>query len=163
MHSLLADPNSDYVNANYIDVSSSFSFLFIPRSFSFLVSYFSLLSLFPWDDCCCRTSCFHDFLCDFVYSDACEAWIYSRNGKIMPRIATYLRSVIYDSSISLCAIPPGWHPLELGEYFHSFNSLPTKSSACDCDPTWVLATSRSSSFPFLSCQWEEDVYSRSWG
>lgn len=131
MHSLLADPNSDYVNANYIDVSSFVSpfFYFLHRPFPslipsllLLVSFFRL-KIFAVEE-------LHTFLFEFCYSDAQEVWLW--------HTFTYLSSVIYDGSNSLLFIPPEWYPQELVKYFSVFVSLPGKSSACGCEPSWVL-------------------------
>lgn len=80
MHSLLADPNSDYVNANYIDVSSSFfppQFILCTILFlSFFLSYFLSDVFFPLEMIAVEEC--HAFLLpffDFDYSDAQEACI----------------------------------------------------------------------------------------
>lgn len=93
MHSLLADPNSDYVNANYIDVSSFFPLIpFSPPSFLPL----SAVSLSPSRRLLLN---FHAFMLSCFTLP-----VLIRNpgyGIIIPYMVTYLSSVIYDSSILL--------------------------------------------------------------
>lgn len=61
MHSLLADPNSDYVNANYIDVSS-----FLVYSILYTIPFLSSLQYFSGISFWLPLRNFMLLLCDFA-------------------------------------------------------------------------------------------------